>query len=58
MRPIANIKMKPHGLRHADAIHMNTLEGICPIPNTPFRDDGTLDLESELRLVDHLLKHR
>ena len=31
-------------------------EGVYPILNTPFHDDGTLDLDSQLRLVDYLLE--
>lgn len=34
---------------------MSTLEGIFPILNTPFHDDGSIDLESQARLVEHLL---
>jgi 4-hydroxy-tetrahydrodipicolinate synthase len=30
--------------------------GVYPIVNTPFRDDGSLDLDSQLRLVDYLLE--
>jgi 4-hydroxy-tetrahydrodipicolinate synthase len=35
---------------------MRQLEGIFPILNTTFDDDGALDLESQLRLVHHLLE--
>ncbi|SRR5579884_101683 len=35
---------------------MRQLEGIFPILNTTFHDDGTLDLDSQLRLVHHLLE--
>lgn len=31
-------------------------EGVYPILNTAFHDDGTLDLDSQLRLVDYLLE--
>jgi len=34
---------------------MRTLEGIFPILNTTFHEDGTLDIESQLRLVNYLL---
>jgi 4-hydroxy-tetrahydrodipicolinate synthase len=34
---------------------LNKLEGVCPILNTPFREDGSLDLDSQLRLVRYLL---
>lgn len=34
---------------------MAVLRGIFPIVNTTFRDDGSLDLESQVRLVRHLL---
>jgi 4-hydroxy-tetrahydrodipicolinate synthase len=32
-----------------------SLSGVYPIANTPFHADGSLDLESQDRLVDHLL---
>lgn len=35
---------------------MKKLEGVYPILNTTFQDDGTLDLDSQLRLVDYLLE--
>lgn len=35
---------------------MRTLEGICPILVTTFRDDASLDLASQARLVDYLLE--
>jgi 4-hydroxy-tetrahydrodipicolinate synthase len=31
-------------------------EGIYPIVNTPFHEDGTIDLTSQLRLTDYLLE--
>ncbi len=34
---------------------MRRLEGIYPILNTTFHDDGTLDLESQVRLVRYLI---
>lgn len=34
---------------------MRTLEGVYPILNTPFHDDGTIDLLSQARLTEHLL---
>jgi 4-hydroxy-tetrahydrodipicolinate synthase len=34
---------------------MNHLEGIFPILNTPFHEDGSVDLDSQARLVEHLL---
>jgi 2-keto-3-deoxy-L-arabinonate dehydratase len=34
---------------------MSSLQGIFPILNTTFHDDGSLDLSSQARLVDHLL---
>lgn len=33
-----------------------SFEGVYPILNTAFHDDGTLDLDSQLRLVDYLLE--
>ena len=33
-----------------------SFEGVYPILNTPFHDDGTLDVDSQLRLVDYLLE--
>ena len=37
--------------------HMsNKLEGIIPILATPFHDDGSIDIESQDRVVDHLLE--
>jgi 2-keto-3-deoxy-L-arabinonate dehydratase len=35
---------------------MRKLEGIYPILNTTFHEDGSLDLDSQVRLVDHLLE--
>ncbi len=35
---------------------MRLLEGIYPILNTTFRDDGTLDLESQAMLIRHLVE--
>src|SRR5215469_2219827 len=35
---------------------MRELTGIFPILNSTFHDDGTLDLESQIRLVHHLLE--
>jgi 4-hydroxy-tetrahydrodipicolinate synthase len=35
---------------------MKVLEGIYPILNTTFDDDGRLDLVSQLNLIDHLLE--
>ena len=32
------------------------MRGIYPILNTTFHDDGTLDLASQLKLIDHLLQ--
>ena len=34
----------------------STFEGVYPILNTPFRDDGSLDIDSQLHLVDYLLE--
>ena len=34
---------------------MKKFEGIFPIVNTPFRDDGSIDLESQCRLVRFLI---
>ena len=34
---------------------MKRIEGVLPILNTTFHDDGSLDLESQARLVDYLL---
>jgi 4-hydroxy-tetrahydrodipicolinate synthase len=34
---------------------MRTLRGVYPIVNTTFKEDGSLDLESQRRLVRHLL---
>lgn len=34
---------------------MRPLQGIYPILNTTFKENGTLDLESQARLTDHLL---
>lgn len=34
---------------------MNTLEGVYPIVNTPFHEDGTIDLKSQIQLVRYLL---
>lgn len=35
---------------------MTSLTGIFPILNTPFHDDGSIDLDSQARLVDYLLE--
>ena len=35
---------------------MTTLEGIYPILNTTFDDEGRLDIPSQLNLIDHLLE--
>ncbi|MGB9604610.1 MAG: dihydrodipicolinate synthase family protein [Bryobacteraceae bacterium] len=35
---------------------MKTLAGVFPVVSTTFRDDGSLDLESQIRLVHHLLE--
>jgi 2-keto-3-deoxy-L-arabinonate dehydratase len=35
---------------------MNSLQGIYPVLNTPFHDDGSVDLASQLRLVDWVLE--
>ncbi|HTM48183.1 MAG TPA: dihydrodipicolinate synthase family protein [Bryobacteraceae bacterium] len=35
---------------------MTKLEGVYPILNTTFHDDGSLDLPSQSRLVEHLLE--
>jgi 2-keto-3-deoxy-L-arabinonate dehydratase len=35
---------------------MRQLQGVFPILNTTFHDDGTVDLESQVRLVHHLLE--
>lgn len=35
---------------------MNLLQGIFPILNTPFHDDGSIDLPSQARLVEFLLE--
>src|SRR5262249_13846036 len=34
---------------------MRELQGVFPILNTTFHDDGSLDLDSQIRLVHHLL---
>ena len=34
---------------------MRSLEGIFPILNTTFHDDGTVDLDSQAKLTEHLL---
>ena len=34
-----------------------TLEGVIPILVTPFRDDGSVDVAAQLRVVDHLYRH-
>lgn len=34
----------------------STLEGVYPVLATTFAGDGTLDLDSQMRLVDHLLE--
>ena len=33
-----------------------SFQGVYPILNTPFHDDGSLDMDSQLRLVDYLLE--
>jgi 2-keto-3-deoxy-L-arabinonate dehydratase len=43
-------------LAWSDKTIMRELEGIFPILNTTFCEDGTLDLESQVRLVRHLLE--
>jgi 4-hydroxy-tetrahydrodipicolinate synthase len=35
---------------------MRELQGIFPILNTTFHEDGSLDLDSQARLIDHLLE--
>ena len=35
---------------------MRQLQGVFPILNTTFHDDGSVDLESQVRLVHHLLE--
>src|SRR5713101_764877 len=35
---------------------MTKLEGVYPILNTTFHDDGSLDLASQARLVEYLLE--
>ncbi len=35
---------------------MQKLEGIYPIVNTTFHDNGTIDIESQARLTEHLLE--
>ena len=35
---------------------MTKLEGVYPILNTTFHDDGSLDLDSQARLVEYLLE--
>lgn len=35
---------------------MSTLQGVYPVLNTTFHDDGSLDFVSQLRLIDHLLE--
>src|SRR4051812_29020934 len=37
-------------------LHMTKLEGVYPILNTTFQEDGSLDLASQARLVEHLLE--
>jgi 4-hydroxy-tetrahydrodipicolinate synthase len=34
---------------------MSILEGVFPILNTPFHDDGSIDLDSQARLMEYLL---
>src|SRR4051794_6130062 len=34
---------------------MRSLEGVFPILNTTFYDDGTVDLDSQAKLIEHLL---
>lgn len=34
-----------------------TFQGVIPILVTPFRDDGTIDVPAQLRVVDHLYRH-
>lgn len=33
-----------------------TFEGVYPILNTPFHEDGSVDIESQIRLVEYLLE--
>ncbi len=35
---------------------MKTLAGVFPVVSTTFHDDGSLDVESQIRLVHHLLE--
>src|SRR5207248_10748710 len=37
-------------------LFMTKLEGVYPILNTTFHDDGSLDLASQAGLVEHLLE--
>jgi 2-keto-3-deoxy-L-arabinonate dehydratase len=46
--------LRPDGVAE-DQIGMTNFAGIFPIVNTTFRDDGSLDLESQTRLVRFLL---
>lgn len=39
----------------ASSLPMKTLAGVFPVVNTTFRDDGSLDLHSQVSLVHHLL---
>ena len=34
---------------------MRSLEGVFPILNTTFHEDGTVDLDSQAKLTEHLL---
>src|ERR1700752_5530646 len=47
--PAAWTRLRPH-------LTMTQLEGVYPILNTTFHDDGSLDLASQARLVNHLLE--
>lgn len=44
--------------REVEGELVNKLEGIIPIVNTTFKEDGSLDLESQRSLVRHLLGQR
>jgi 4-hydroxy-tetrahydrodipicolinate synthase len=37
--------------------HSSVLSGVYPIVNTPFHPDGSVDYESQERLVDYLLEN-
>ena len=34
-----------------------TIEGVIPILVTPFKDDGSVDVAAQMRVVDHLYRH-